>query len=122
MIGIPKHISDHIQISGRGGRDGEKSISILYYARKDIKKYASDSVKAFLADSQGECKHTLILKEFENELSELQKFTEPDFCCDTCLLSNGEMETMQKPIEFALSKMLSLNCQGIFLLIQLCLY
>ena len=80
-LGVPCDVDDYVQESGRCGRDGRQSVSILIkYPGMYAGTQTSARMKAFAANST-ECRRKLILREFEPG----EAFDIPaHLCCDIC--------------------------------------
>ena len=88
--GAPSCIEDYFQASGRAGRGGESSKSIVYWAPSDCPMTKEPStayqrevndVRQYVENST-ECRRKLLLKYFDPDSA--QCGDDPVMCCDVC--------------------------------------
>ena len=81
-VRVPNTIGDYVQESGRVGRDGKESSSIiLKYPGVYKDSSISKDMKQFMANTE-ECRRRLLLKSFDNDHPNFNKPSR--FCCDIC--------------------------------------
>ena len=91
-LGVPSDIDDYIQESGRAGRDGQQSISILLkYPGMYTDSSVDERMKTFV-NSTNVCRRQLLLEHFgiKNHVHAKQGHTCCDICATTCSC-DGEM-------------------------------
>nr|XP_054758518.1 ATP-dependent DNA helicase RecQ-like [Lytechinus pictus] len=83
MYGVPSHIDDYVQMSGRVGRDGKKSLSICMKYPGDKKHGTSDEIKSYISGDS--CRRAVIVDCFgEAQTSNVVHVLHE--CCDICAL------------------------------------
>ena len=80
--GPPSDLEEYVQETGRGGRDGESCIAMLYYNNTDFTFVAEDSSMKIYCKNEGQCRCHLLLKDFDggDEIT----LTGCCSCCDIC--------------------------------------
>jgi len=85
--GPPGDLEMYLQQTGRGGRDGEQCVAILYYCPKDLQ--SEDIVKEEMREyctNKTECRRKVLMAHFGG----VEDFAQPDckhLCCDVCAQS-----------------------------------
>lgn len=81
-LGPPSDVATYLQESGRIGRDGQQSITILYYGENDLKSdHISLDLKEYYCNS-AKCQRQVFLSTFSSGT-----IVKPDplhFCCGVC--------------------------------------
>lgn len=84
--GAPHSIQGYMQQSGRAGRDGKTSLSVVYYHPADISTVATDSsTREFCLLNT--CRREYLLKHFTPEYEENTQGISLCMCCDNCKLN-----------------------------------
>ena len=83
-MGVPQDIDDYVQESGRAGRDGKPSFSVIItypamYAGTKTETRMKDFVK-----NQSECRRKLVLREFNADEETMSHQELSHQCCDRC--------------------------------------
>lgn len=80
--GPPSSVDEYIQESGRGGRDGEASQSVLIYHPNALKgRNITSDMKQYVRSKL--CRRETLLKLFDSNVS--SDVVHPHLCCDFCL-------------------------------------
>ena len=81
-MGVPSDIDDYLQESGRAGRDGRQSVSVIItYPGMYAGTRTSERMKAY-AQNKSECRRAMILRAFDG--AEDVSTDKKHFCCDIC--------------------------------------
>ncbi|XP_019642067.1 PREDICTED: ATP-dependent DNA helicase Q-like SIM [Branchiostoma belcheri] len=87
--GAPRHVEGFYQESGRGGRDGRPSHSlILHQSRTLAKGSCSQSMSGYCKLASGSCRRKYLLDYFKLKSSDTHSSVEvsdKDTCCDLCV-------------------------------------
>ncbi|KAJ8017601.1 putative Werner syndrome ATP-dependent helicase-like 1 [Holothuria leucospilota] len=102
MYGCPSAIDDYVQLSGRGGRDGEQSLSIIIDIPVKTGSGISAEMKQFV--NTKECRREILKKAFP---ASRESFVTPHDCCDNCSsncvclgqVCNKKMMAVEKEIQ-----------------------
>ncbi len=79
----PNDIEGYVQESGRGGRDGESTVAVLYYRKRDeSSEQLSGEMKHYITN-QEVCRRELLMSSF-GDPSQASKPNELHLCCDIC--------------------------------------
>ena len=89
-LGVPNTIGDYVQESGRVGRDGKPSSSIiLTYPGVFKDSRVSKDMKQFI-HNKSECRRKLLLKVYDNDHP---TFNNPShMCCDICAYNTSRIK------------------------------
>ena len=79
-FGIPDTIEEYVQEIGRGGRDGRKSYSILYFKSYHL-AHCDDSMKAFVKNPETKCRREMVAMHFKTKHAKVSPLHD---CCDVC--------------------------------------
>lgn len=96
--GIPKEMEDNVQEIGRCGRDGRKSIALVYYKSYHL-AHCESAMREFIKNTT-ECRKKQIAQYFKEESLEQELLHE---CCDTfqkkcsCELHNCKDDVIPSP-------------------------
>ncbi|XP_061177774.1 putative ATP-dependent DNA helicase Q1 [Saccostrea echinata] len=81
--GAPHSIQGYMQQSGRAGRDGNRSVSVIYYHPADISTVATDShTREFCLLKS--CRRQFLLEHFTPEDTTITNVSSLCLCCDNC--------------------------------------
>ncbi|XP_078682176.1 ATP-dependent DNA helicase RecQ-like [Branchiostoma floridae x Branchiostoma belcheri] len=87
--GAPRHVEGFYQESGRGGRDGRPSHSlILHQSRTLAKGSCSQSMSGYCKLASGSCRRKYLLDYFKLKSSDTHSsvdVSDKDTCCDLCV-------------------------------------
>ena len=90
--GAPRSLDDYFQESGRAGRGGEQSTSMIYWAPSDVpaRQDVSDPHNAEMAvvrrylENKVDCRRYVLLHYFDPALVGTLERRDRSLCCDTC--------------------------------------
>ena len=100
-LGVPTDIDDYIQESGRAGRDGQQSLSVLLkYPGMYTDSTVDKRMKTFV-NSNNVCRREVLLEHFgiKNHVHDNQRHTCCDICASTCSCDEGKCKSMQVSTE-----------------------
>ena len=90
--GAPASLEDYLQESGRGGRNGEKAKSVVFWKPADAPLRRDQSipsnveiaaVRHYLEDTT-ECRRIQLLRHFDPDLARTHNSRDSMSCCDVC--------------------------------------
>ena len=82
----PEYVEMYVQQSGRGGRDGEKTVATLYYTEGDLTNDVTGEMVVYCVNRGKKCRRFLLMSEFDQYNPADTPQYEHD-CCDVCATS-----------------------------------
>ena len=79
-FGIPDTVGEYVQEIGRAGRDGRKSLGILYFKSYHLAHF-DDSMKAFIKNPETKCRREMVAIHFKTKHAKVSPLHD---CCDVC--------------------------------------
>ena len=78
----PNDIEMYVQESGRGGRDNERAVAIMYYSEHDLRNVSED-MKLY-CQNVTKCRRSILMESFGIENAEDLQLQQNHQCCDIC--------------------------------------
>lgn len=96
--GVPEDMETFIQETGRAGRDGQLSCSLLFYGKRDLnKKHTSSQLIDYCKNERKLCCKKIVFADFDTcDMDQLSTSTTGCLCCcvckETCLCGQCELK------------------------------
>ena len=79
----PESVEMYVQQSGCGGRDGERTVAVIYYNEGDLTNNVTGEMAAYCVNRDRKCRRFLLMSEFDHYDPADTPEYEHD-CCDVC--------------------------------------
>ena len=70
-FGPSNNLSEHLQVAGRGGRDGSQAFSLAFFLPKHIRQ-CDKQMKNAVNSAQNSCARVALLKDFDDDIVPLE--------------------------------------------------
>ena len=79
-FGVPSELEQYVQEIGRAGRDGRKSLALMYFKPYHL-AHCEATMRDFVKNEDSNCRREMIAKYFKGKVQRVEFLHE---CCDAC--------------------------------------